>query len=319
MKVVKSSHPRRGAALYISVMSTAVLVSLLGLAALNIVRIERRATLLDADRIAARSNADSAVELVLAVLANDPNWRTNYTSGVETAPQSLGAAGSGSLSWMLEDSDGNLSDADLDLHLKGIGRVGSSVQVSDVRLMPKDLTCLNTTMHAGTSFVINSAKLFNDQIISSNGNIDENGGSEVHGAVEAVGTVTGDNFLGTVTTGVAERSMPSAQVFDYYLANGTAISIQSLPKTGLVLLGTDARELSKTVISPNSNPFGATNPEGVYIIDCAGQTLKIRNCRIVGTIVLLNCGSDSEIGDNDINWEPAVPNFPFCWCPARYR
>ena len=117
------------------------------------------------------------------------------------------------MSWVLEDSDGSLSDLDADLHLKGIGRIGETVQVSDVRLIPEELTCLNTTLHAGNGFVINGAKLLNDHIISSNANIDENGSSAVYGNVEAVGTVAGDDYLGTVTTGVAKRTMPARPGF----------------------------------------------------------------------------------------------------------
>src|SRR5262249_45424615 len=62
-------------------------------------------------------------------------------------------------------------------------------------------------------------------------------------------------------------------------------------------------------LSPANNPYGATNPNGIYVIDCGGNTINIRNCRIVGTLVLLNARSDSLV-DNQVNFAPAVANFP---------
>jgi hypothetical protein len=69
------------------------------------------------------------------------------------------------------------------------------------------------------------------------------------------------------------------------------------------------RFLYRRVLSPTSNPFGSTNPNGVYVIDCGGSALRIERCRIVGTLVLLNPGPGSAI-TGPVSWEPAVPGFP---------
>lgn len=111
-----------------------MIVSLLGIASLITVRIQRRQMAVSTDRRAARMNANSAVELALRVITNNANWRTTYSNGVETAPQSLGANGSGTVSWILVDTDGSLTDADTNLRLAGVGRVGNTVQVSSVKL-----------------------------------------------------------------------------------------------------------------------------------------------------------------------------------------
>ena len=97
-----------------TVLSTALIVSLLGLTGLTIVRIERRQAMASNDQSVARTHARSAAELALVVIANDPSWRTTCTNGVETTPQSLGPNATGTLSWVLEDSDGSLTDADTD-------------------------------------------------------------------------------------------------------------------------------------------------------------------------------------------------------------
>lgn len=148
--IQQKCNRRRGAALYVTVVTTSLIVSLLGLAGLTVLRIERIQMDSNGDRRTARTNANSAVELSLETLANDSNWRKTYASGVETTAQSLGAGGRGTLSWMLKDSDGLLTDDDVDLRLYGIGRIGSVVQVSSVQItQPKTGGGSNIVLNPG--------------------------------------------------------------------------------------------------------------------------------------------------------------------------
>jgi hypothetical protein len=71
----------------------------------------------------------------------------------------------------------------------------------------------------------------------------------------------------------------------------------------------NGRFLYRQVLSPNTNPLGPTNAAGVYVIDCADQRLVIERCRIVGTLVVLNPGSNSRI-EGPISWEPAQRGYP---------
>jgi hypothetical protein len=99
-----------------------------------VMRIERRqAEGVDAT-MRARGNARSAVELALRVVANTPAWRTSYPHGVESTRQSLGTYGRGTVSWLITDTDGNLSNRDGALTLHGIGRVGEAVHVSSINV-----------------------------------------------------------------------------------------------------------------------------------------------------------------------------------------
>lgn len=131
-----STSPRKGAGLYVMVLSTSLIVSLIGLTGLTIVRIERDRAANAADLLMARTNARTAVELALKVINSNSNWRYTYSNGVETTPQSLGSEAAGTLSWIVQDSDGNLTDNDVELRLRGIGRVGAAVQVASVKIMP---------------------------------------------------------------------------------------------------------------------------------------------------------------------------------------
>ena len=58
--------------------------------------------------------------------------------------------------------------------------------------------------------------------------------------------------------------------------------------------------LRNLVLGPNYNPLGGgTSPQGIYVINCAGRNLDIRNCRIVGTLILLDPGSGSFISKSN--------------------
>ncbi len=90
MNSIRSRPNRKGSALYLSVISTAMIVTLLGLAGLKITQIERGQMAAGSDQKAARMHANSAVELALRVLAENSDWRSDYRSGTETAPYRLG-------------------------------------------------------------------------------------------------------------------------------------------------------------------------------------------------------------------------------------
>jgi Tfp pilus assembly protein PilX len=98
MATKQTASRRRGAALYVAVTATAMVVSVLALGALSIVRIERRQATTINTRLIARTLARSAVELALRTMANNANWRTAYANNVEWPQLSLGANSTGTVS-----------------------------------------------------------------------------------------------------------------------------------------------------------------------------------------------------------------------------
>ena len=101
----------------------------------------------------------------------------------------------------------------------------------------------------------------------------------IYGDAEAVmvitnnGTITGTQ---TVAPFVPSKAMPASTVVDMYIALATTI-----PNPG---------SIDGKVLSPGNNPWGATDPDGVYYIDTLGGDLTIRASRIHGTLVV-KCGS----------------------------
>jgi hypothetical protein len=165
------------------------------------------------------------------------------------------------------------------------------------------LDCLKSALQTGGNITFSSLVFQTNQTISSNGTIAASQ-SNIGGQIESVGANTGSTYSDTTPTRITARAMPTtATVFDYYIANGTAISWAALPKSGTTGI------LEKIVLSPGYNPYGATNPKGIYVINCGGAPILIKNVRIVGTLVLLNAGA-SSLMNNSVNWEPAVANLP---------
>jgi len=99
----------------------------------------------------------------------------------------------------------------------------------------------------------------------------------IYGDAEAVTVITNlGTITGTQTVTVPNKAMPASTVVDMYIGMATTI-----PNPGLI----DGK-----VLSPGNNPWGATNPDGVYYIDTLGGDLTIRASRIHGTLVV-KCGT----------------------------
>jgi hypothetical protein len=135
---------RRGSA-YLMVLGTAMLVSLLGLSAMVLTRVERRADAAVQDAARARLLAQSAVELAMQRIADHGTWRTGHVSGVWTADIPLG---DGTISYRLVDEiDGNLaSSTGAPVVLDGRGRYGVATRYVRVTLAPVEPTAVPEAM-----------------------------------------------------------------------------------------------------------------------------------------------------------------------------
>src|SRR5213592_3040504 len=80
---------RRGA-IYVYVLATSLLVTVIGLSVLNVAQINGRVTRVGNDAAEAEVLAESAVEFAANALAADSNWRSTYTSGSLTTGVALG-------------------------------------------------------------------------------------------------------------------------------------------------------------------------------------------------------------------------------------
>ena len=76
--------------MYIIVLGTSMMLTVIGVSALMLVRIERRSIEMGGDFMQARFHAQSAVELALWQLEDNPTWRTTLPNGPWRVNQIIG-------------------------------------------------------------------------------------------------------------------------------------------------------------------------------------------------------------------------------------
>lgn len=283
-KPIQHAYRRLGSA-YLLIAAVSMLVSIMGLAAIALSRLSTRVSDTAADFAEAGVLALAAVDHGLEVIQNDPNWQQDLPRDV---PVFQYPYGNGELAWMLT----NETEADLPgdcrgtVRLWGTGEVGQVARSYSVLLqvggIPLEL--LGTAMHAGTEVFVKAGQSITvtGAPLSSNGLFRNDG--TVYGDVEAVSLAHLGTVTGTVTIPSPSKTMPDASVLTRYVGLATPITYSG--------------DINKQVLSPGCNPWGATNPDGVYVIDTLGNDLYIQMSRIYGTLIVL-AGSNKVVVENE--------------------
>jgi hypothetical protein len=224
----RNNKLNRAGGVYIAVLGVSLIVGLLGASALVGQRIQNRAVVASSDIRQAQLNANSAIEMGLLVMKQDPNWRSSRSNGPWFSARDTGA-GTCQLE-VIDPHDGNLSNNPHDpVVMVGVGYRGQAEQ--RVRLtvepLPQALSSLRSAVAAGNSIDLNGDTLRTDGLITAN-QVTADASSQVYGDVEAV-TVSGSesSFEGTTTLvdSIKLPTMPNWQtVFQYYIDNGTLIT-----------------------------------------------------------------------------------------------
>ena len=276
---------RRHGSVYIIVLASAMIVTIIGLGSLFAARVQRRSAQVSEDCAEARLCAQSAIELGL-LFVKDQNWRSNWPNGTWLSNQQLGN-GCFSLEG-IDPRDGDLADSLYDpVVLTGIGTKGIAKRKVQVVLTAniKPLLALNTCLHAsGNIYVWLGQKITAvGAPISTNGCLYNLG--TIEGDVEAVNVGSTGYITGHLTTPAAVKRMPDSQVISQYIDKATVVPF------------TDT--IDKQVLTPSYNPWGSTNADGVYFIDTSNNDLTIKNSRIHGTLIV-------RLGDKKLTLDEAV-------------
>jgi hypothetical protein len=297
-------RPNRQGTIYVIVLGAALIISSIALASLHMARVEVDG-ITNADRIArAELMAQSAIEFAMANLKSNASWRTTYIDNQQNpAATWYSPNSSDGFKFILHDNDGNLADDIRDnVTLTGLGRSGDATAAISVRLEPtgQALTCFNSAMTVNGNFGV-SSDLTISQMVSSNQAINLNAG--INGDAWSTGSISGGGVSGTKRENQSPpRTVPDAtNTLEYYLANGTAIDINSIP----------SQTISKQVLSAGYNPYGAANSLGIYVIDCKSQQLTINRSRLECTLVITGVSAALPVKiSNTIHWDPPFRNFP---------
>lgn len=293
----RSTCARRGSA-YVLVLGAAMIVTMIGVGGAIASRAARKAAQLDSEGAALTHAAMGALRAAAGNAQNSVAWRS---ASKAAAPLSLTVDGI-AISTTVSDPD----DADLSNDLTGRVRFlatatkGQARRLVAMTLEPDDTLsdALSSAIHSnGNITVATGAILMSTGRVSTNGAVT---GGTIRADVAAVGAISG-TISGTQTTLASAFTMPSG-LEARYQAIGTTIPLSSF----------SGRKIDKSVLGPTKNPFGSTNPLGVYVIDCAGNDFEVRDSRLNCTLVLKNCSKLTLT--NSVLWTAPSNDWPLVIC-----
>ncbi len=283
--------------IYLHVLTSSMLISVLGVGAMFAVRVQMRSCRLVQDSAAARACATSAIELGLLHIKNDSDWRTTWSSGTWMENQPLG---SGTFTLTGTDpKDDDLADSAYDaVILTGIGACGQARHMAQVVLAPvvKPYEALSSCLQGAGFLQVHGGKKITagGAPVCTNGLLDNDG--TIEGSAEAQST----DHTGTITVWPplvpgAIKSLPDANVITQYAAKGTAVAY--------------AATLEKFVLGPGYSSLGTADANGLYVINTSNANLTIRKCRIYGTLVVL-AGTGTVTVDDPVFLHNYRSDFP---------
>lgn len=289
---------RRGT-VYLVLLSAAGVVVVLSLTGITLVRVQRRVCEANLAMMEARSAALSGMEHAAAIFDSVDTWRTvaksaggtlgSFTLGRSTVTVAAADPGGAALSaWALKP-----------VEITSTATIGTTVQAYKARLQQEytPLSCLATAMTSGDRLELDDTVLAATERIASNEKIDSNS-CRIWAPVEAVAAIDGGSYNSTMNIRGA-RALPAPTVFSLYKAAGVEIALSALPN----------RTIENVVLGTNLSPYSApANSTGVYWIECDDKDVTIRNCRIVGTLVLINVHTLTIEGS--VQWTPPARGMP---------
>lgn len=244
----------------------------------------------------AQIHAQLGLRHALWATHRNDNWRTILPNGEWLTDIAVGQAVYSVTG--TDPDDGDLADNPSDpVILQCSATVGDAARALQVEARSTKMDFLDYRAVAGNLLKIENHAVIQGDIFSNN-NITKTGGDTwIYGDVSAVGAIADQtNISGVITEGADPLGLPTGQsVYDFYAPLATVIPYQN--------------EIFAKVLSPTSNPYGAANADGVYLMNCSGNKVVIKQCRIIGTLVLVNPTNDSAV-EISVNWRPARTDYP---------
>lgn len=294
-----TTAPTRRGTIYILVLVSAVIVTLIGVIGLRLAHTQAAVARADAQRDEAMCLAESAVQWGIHYVMLGTDWRDDTTSGATIRTMPLGE---GTISITITDPDGDLDNGDSDpFIITGTGTVGDATQ------------SLAVTIANGTGGPHPAL----EDSITVGGVLSLNPGSLW---VESGGTAADQTRLdGTPLTPplVSEASpvdLPNPDLIQTWIAKGTVIG-SDLHK------GTITGQTFSKSLAPYGSPL---NAQGIYVIDADGKAVTLNNVNSTGTLIVADLqgaeltiinsrfnvdsfGGPALLVDGDADYEPG-PN-----------
>lgn len=275
----RRTRQRRGT-VYLLALAVALVVGAIGLSMAATMRLQHRSATAVAQRLQAELLARSAVDWGRLLIEDNDDWRTLWSNGVW---ETLDAGESILEVQVVDPNDADLADDPMDsVVVTGTAQHGQAKQKAQVTLVAEvvPLESLRTGLHSagdidvavGRTITMTGAPLSSNAIIDNSGVIT---GNVECGYYHGIGSVTG-----TVSQNAPAKPNPDGNVFDDYKGMATTIPYAS--------------SMQNFALSSGLNPWGATNPNGIYFVNTGGNDITFEKCRIHGTIIV-QCGYSRKV------------------------
>lgn len=298
---------QRRASVYILVLGAGVLVIVMGVSAILLARTQGDATRRSIEKRAVRQAAIDGLALALHAAPADITARALAVSQPEIVDAHIGES---KVSVLTSDPlDGDLDDSPTDpIRLQSSATMGTTYQSVSVDISPVYVPAPAAAFTLAVGGTVTLSNAYVDVLGDgySGGNVHVGGSSFAVNNWTTGGTVTG-TIDGTVTVAAAKVDLPAASTLDWLVSLATPISYASTGGT-----------IQSVLISPSTNPYGAANPLGIYVISCGNNPLVIRNCRVVGTLIVLKPGNASRL-EGSVLMSPASPEYPVLLVSGDFR
>ncbi len=275
---------RRAAASYLLLVGTSSLVAIIGLSVLASARRQRDALTSTQDWTQSRRIAFSAAQHALALLTEEAAASPSSDS-LNTTDFSATVEG-GTMSWRLRRPDGSVPtsrDDDLVLETAGSKGIAAYYQRGVVRATRTPHNYLSSALHCKGAVTVNSNShvAFVGAPLTSPTSIGNS--STIHGDICTPNYFPFALCSGSVTIAAKTYDSPESGVVDDYWSKATPLTSAT-------------SSITEVVITPDLNPFGSTNADGLYSWDLQSSS-TLNNARVRGTLVVRTNGHKLTITD----------------------
>jgi hypothetical protein len=250
-----------------------------------------------AQLVQAEVSAQSVLELAALTFPNTEAARTEMAQGTAVVVARVGGLKSMVMATAPDGKPISPSPADaFVLVSRAEGAHASQGVKIGVAPVSTRVTSFDSAIHAGGRLGFSGSTVTGGPTVGAHGQVVAATSTVAVPAYSASSTVSGTTFTAGTSTSDG-KIMPSASCIEYYAALATPIKYSAA-----------GGKIRRCVLGAGVNPFGTASASGIYSIDCGGETLDIEDCRIVGTLVVLNSVRVRIRGN--VHWTTASPDLP---------
>ena len=276
---------RRGAASYLLLVGTSSLVAIIGLSVLASARRQRDALSSTQDWTQSRRLAFSAAQHALARLTEEA-LASPSSNSLSVTDFSTTIEG-GKMSWRIRRPDGSVPtsrDDDLVLDASGAKGIAAYYQRGVLRTTRTPHDYLSSALHCMSAVTVHSSSRIAFVGAPLTSAVSVGNSSIIHGDIRTLAHLPAHTCSGTITIAVETYDSPRSGIVDDYWSKATPLTSAT-------------SSIYKVVITPDLNPFGATNADGLYAWDLKSSA-TLADSRILGTLIVRTNGHTLTVSDS---------------------